>query len=161
MARELELRGRIDQLELCLSRLQEKVDRATEEERECQSRIDRLAAMGKEQQVAQAPLAPTESQGPDEQSGPARAGSVSAERRVEEGQPATSLPRLGPSGRDAREGLENLIQTALDSDEARNGADEQAQEQGGKAQGATSPNPRSLETDAQHQLAHPSAELQV
>jgi hypothetical protein len=128
VARELELRGHIDQLEVCLNRLQDKVNRATEEEREWQSRIERLAAMEKEQHSALASLAPTESQGP----GQARPGSVSGE------EPAASSQGQGPSGRDTRVGLEKLIRTALDSDEEPDEPDEHVKRQREEAEGASS-----------------------
>jgi hypothetical protein len=111
VARELELRGHIDQLEVCLGRLEAKIKRATEEEKECQSRrIECLAPMEKEQQSALESLGPTESQG-SRAVEPRQVGPVSTEEQL-----CSAGSEQGRSKLGRRVGLEELVRTALDSD---------------------------------------------
>jgi hypothetical protein len=107
VARELQLRGHIDQLEVCSERLQAKIDRAATEETQSETRIDRLVVAQKQQNVALERLDSLKKQSPHE-------------KHREEGQDSLSINEqldevtLAQKERRGSIRLEQLIRTGLD-----------------------------------------------
>lgn len=114
IARELQLRGQIDQLEVCLERLQAKIDRAAPEETQSESPIDLLAVTQTQQNVALERLDSLEKQNPHEKHGQEREDSVSIGEKLDEVIPAQKERRGSIR-------LERLIRTGLDPVEGGNG----------------------------------------